>query len=724
MSADFKQLSLDILRDIYGGSRRLAMYPLGHPITQETLKKPLSGLNDIFLIKHSFAIELFKERLLAEGMLLEDTVYVAGLALDLKKHKLQNAVLYSHITVGDLYNFLSILVSRPGPFEDNVARILKSKNMDAVDVNVKNPPKLFSFDTDDLSDANRRFDIGERVNQVIAEKPDVIALYYMGRLKHDEDVREQLGVDFRLGYLANYFKEALKCLDRDKGLKLLEDAILSTSWLDDSVEPQTILGLQRLFCDYLSENPDQEVLSSIYQLFKKVGAPENVMNQVFNKSSILKLKTFQESETIVNTLKCADPSRVDPAALKKTVFKLAASQQRVYMQDLLDQLMRSLSSPTNELRQKAIHLVATAAEVLANGGFFQEYNHICKETVRLSLMPTDTLEPVELAAELAWLALKNSRWQEFKFLCRTLKGVTEDRFQAESKKSAAGKKLAEISESSQLARVVGNLLEHNWSEEANDFFEGFGSLGSKDIIRMLASKITHPDINVRSRVIKLLVSMKKDSAEILTEMLKEMVDRVKGGVISEDEWYYFRNILRVLRDVRAEECLPYLEMMISWPIVRMKIEVIKTLDGMSAAGAGKLLEKLTHDGSFEVRKSAVMAMGLSGHPDMVPRLRDIFLRDPGCRPVAIASLGRIGGTQARDILIGIFEDDQLFRDLGISKRDSEAIRMTILKALSIIGDEVAVQKLAEYSEKGLAKSLFKKDLISSTARIILGDRRK
>jgi hypothetical protein len=84
MNNDIKQLSLDILRDIYGSSRRLALYPLGHPITQETLKKPLSMLNDIFTFKHSFTIDLFKQRVLGEGVLLDDTVYVSGIALEMK----------------------------------------------------------------------------------------------------------------------------------------------------------------------------------------------------------------------------------------------------------------------------------------------------------------------------------------------------------------------------------------------------------------------------------------------------------------------------------------------------------------------------------------------------------------------------------------------------------------------------------------------------------------
>ena len=91
---DVKKTSLDILRDLYGSSRRLNLYPLGHPMTQDTLKKPLETLNSVFAFKHSFTIELLREMVLTEGIFIEDTIYVSGLALAMKKHRLSNMVFY------------------------------------------------------------------------------------------------------------------------------------------------------------------------------------------------------------------------------------------------------------------------------------------------------------------------------------------------------------------------------------------------------------------------------------------------------------------------------------------------------------------------------------------------------------------------------------------------------------------------------------------------------
>jgi len=700
------------------------MYPLGHPVTQETLKKPLDSLNKLYLIKHSFTIELVNNMLLAEGICLEDTIYVSGIALDMKKHKLNNLILCSTINVGDLYHLLLMLTAKAGPYEDNVQRVLNSKKITSVRVNIESPPRLFNFDHTGVSGDPGQFSLKKRVRSIISKRSGVIAGYYLNKVRNDDDILKYLNVDFRYKYIADQFKEAFYDMGMEQGKKLLENTVYSTNWLDDDINPDTLIGMKKLFTDFLGKFKDDDVLAELYELFKKVGAPDAILEQIFSKSTVLKLRTFQESEEIINTLRFSDPSMIDPPHLKKTLFKLAATGQRNYFGDLIDQLLKSLSSPTNELRQKGLSLAITAGEVLSRGGFPVEFNYICRESVRLALTPSETIEPIELAAQLTWQSLKDGMWQELKFLTSTLKGIRDDKTQPEAKRSLAGSKITEIAESSLLGETFSKILEKGWSDESSGFFDTFSNLGARSIIRMLADRLIHPDINMRSRVIKLLVGMKKDTADVLTQILSEMVEQYKGGQLKDEQWYLYRNILRVLKEVRADEAVTYLEIMTNWEDSRIKIEIIKTLEGMPAENAGKLLEKLAGDPDSEIRKAAVVAMGLTGHPDMVPRLVNIFFDHPDSRINAIAAIGRIGGPQARDRLIEIFEDNSFFAEFDISKKDTEQIRVAILKALSRINDHVVMEKLEEYSQTDFDKSLFKKDLLSNTAKIILDSKTK
>jgi HEAT repeat protein len=724
IAVDIRNLSLEILRDLYGSSRRLSMYPLGHPITQESLKKPLSVLNKIFAFKHSFAVELFKSNLLAEGILIEDTIYASGLALDMKKHNINNIVFSSSVNIGDLYHFLSLLVSRPEQNREPLDKELQNRDINCVTVNAERIYNLFRFDRVEMVNDTSRFLLADRIKTILSRKPEIIVAFYLGRLATDDDVLNYIEVDLRLGYVAGHFRDALKSLNQEKAVKLLEDVVFSANWLDDGINSDTVLGLRELFGDYLAAHPENNILPDIYNLFKKVGTPDAIMSRVFDKSSILKLRAFQETESIVNTLRFADPSRVDPEGLRKTVFKLAAAGQGGYLSDLLDQLLGSLSSPTNELRQKAMHLIVTAGDVLSSGGFFEEFNSICREALRIALLPTETLEPLELVAELSWQAIKKRRWKELKVLAGTLKGIRDDKSHPESKRSLAASKLIELSESSLLAESVSSIMDSEFSEDSGGLLDAMGELGSRETIRKLTEKIAHPDINVRSRVMRLLTSMRDQSAEVLAQILSELVQEFKGEAIDSQKWYYVRNILRVIKDIRAENAFPYLEIISNWPDSRIKLEVIKTLEGMPPEDAGKLLEKLSKDYDAEIRKTAVIAMGLTGHPDMVPRLKEAFKNQPDCRTTAVVSIGRIGSPEARDWLISVFEDEDLLTRMNLSKKEAEQLRIAILKSLSYINDETAVLKLEEYSRKSFSKSLFKKDLLSNTAKLILDTKSK
>jgi HEAT repeat protein len=183
-------------------------------------------------------------------------------------------------------------------------------------------------------------------------------------------------------------------------------------------------------------------------------------------------------------------------------------------------------------------------------------------------------------------------------------------------------------------------------------------------------------------------------------------------------------MLRVLKDIGAVESLPLLEAMITWPDDRMRLEIIKTLEGMPPEAAIKILVKLVNYGPYEIRRSAIISMGLSANAVSIPYLRDIIFEFPDSRQAAIAALARIGNSEARDILIKIFEDEGLYMAHRVEKKDIEEIRLLILRALAEISDETAIRKIEEYSQKTFSKSLFKKDILSNTAKIILTGKKR
>ena len=103
---EIKAISLEILRDLYSASRKLMMYPLGHPITNDILRKPYERLCEVFKFKNSFVLQVYNQRLVAEGLLLEDNVFVSGLLMDLTRHNIRTIVLTADLAVFNPFDFL------------------------------------------------------------------------------------------------------------------------------------------------------------------------------------------------------------------------------------------------------------------------------------------------------------------------------------------------------------------------------------------------------------------------------------------------------------------------------------------------------------------------------------------------------------------------------------------------------------------------------------------
>jgi len=114
---------------------------------------------------------------------------------------------------------------------------------------------------------------------------------------------------------------------------------------------------------------------------------------------------------------------------------------------------------------------------------------------------------------------------------------------------------------------------------------------------------------------------------------------------------------------------------------------------------------------------------MSGHPDMLKYLRSLLNTLTSERELVVVAIGRIGGINARDILIELYENPNIYKNLDISKKEEQKIKVAILKSLSVIGDDVSKSKIELYSKKGKNK-LFKKDVLSETALFLINGHKK
>jgi len=714
---DIKEVCLDILRDLYSASRQLMMYPMGHPVTNDTLLKPLDRLNAIFSFKKSFVIQVYNGRLVCEGLLLENTVFVEGLIHDFEKHDIAALEFTSDLILGDLYHFLNGLLEGKSPAEDYFSKFIEKMNIKTIRINNPKPSTLFDFDDTMIGLPNKKFELYDRIREILNNKTKSVIDFYLGKIKTDNDIAMLLKMDLRLAFLENHFAFTVSSMTEKQALEIFKQVIYSTNWLGVSADKQALDGINRLWRDYAGQSEDVSILLPVYDIFKSVGATDAVLESVFDKATLIKLNAVRDAEEMVESLKSNQAREIDFQILRKTVFKLAADKYSRPLEQLMSQLLKSLSSLVLDTRQRSLRLSIETIETLTDGVFWDIYSNVVKEALRLSFLGRTGTEMIELIGWIVEKSSEHSRWEELKICAQALQTIAGQ--STNEKNKFASDKLAELAESPIINDILVDAVLSG--KGGTELYDAISIIASKKIAAVLVEKIDSPDKTVRARIIKSLTLMGKESGP---EVIKKLAEIVSAGESYDDNsWYKLRNILRVTGKIKYLEALPYFDVLTRWKQTRIKLELISACESMESSATGVLLSKLATDEDREVRKAAIIALGMSGHPDMLKYLRSLLNTLTSERELVVVAIGRIGGINARDILIELYENPNIYKNLDISKKEEQKIKVAILKSLSVIGDDVSKSKIELYSKKGKNK-LFKKDVLSETALFLINGHKK
>jgi HEAT repeat protein len=83
---------------------------------------------------------------------------------------------------------------------------------------------------------------------------------------------------------------------------------------------------------------------------------------------------------------------------------------------------------------------------------------------------------------------------------------------------------------------------------------------------------------------------------------------------------------------------------------------------------------------------------------MVPLLIDTARRYPAVTIHAITALGKLGGEEARQFLVGLLDDGDSLADFAGGQISKDDLRLAIVKALGSIGDDGSIDKIKKYKD--------------------------
>jgi hypothetical protein len=174
-----------------------------------------------------------------------------------------------------------------------------------------------------------------------------------------------------------------------------------------------------------------------------------------------------------------------------------------------------------------------------------------------------------------------------------------------------------------------------------------------------------------------IAKLERESTKVLLELMAEEQDRqarvfyvdllkdvgknqitLLGELLSDERWYFVRNIVSVLGESKMDQALLFLRKASDHENVRIRQEVIKGLLTIGGKKAASILLKLLRDKDTGVQKSAIHAYGNfpgigaeeSRHLIEFLEYRSLGKKDLDLTFEAFKTLGKIGGLEAMDFL--------------------------------------------------------------------------
>jgi HEAT repeat protein len=216
-------------------------------------------------------------------------------------------------------------------------------------------------------------------------------------------------------------------------------------------------------------------------------------------------------------------------------------------------------------------------------------------------------------------------------------------------------------------------------EEDSEAVAGLLRLGGKGIISGLLETLAKEESRrVRQRLVQMLAAMGEEVLENVKEHL------------SDERWYFVRNLVLIIGEVGDSRFIPHLEATLAHEDPRVRSETALALMNMQTEGAVDLLIKATHDSDLEVSlfaihllgspersrgkqrleqllrlsnwrgqnseviRTATIALGQIGEPSSLPALQDISRRKPrlfkkrreGVREAAAWAVAKLEGADS------------------------------------------------------------------------------
>lgn len=714
-------LGTEIVRESFTAARRLRMYEPDHPMVASVCERPFFLFKKWFRLRQSLVLAQAGNSVSVSGISLLPIVFTSNFSRAMGESKVSNFTFHDTLSPTELALFLSHLFglqARRVPLK----ACLEQKKV--LSVEIDGPTARLVLETENSLSQSYRQDYSYRhmAKAVLKNRPELLAAFVSGTIGRQKEMLERWGIEFRMKVLEEALFTVLEEMNDQMVLTLLETTLPVNFTLPEEVAAKQ-QAFRFLVNTALKTRDKEKFLTRLKTFLDSKGIPRPFYESALDVSSRLKLEITSELENlgqrILEGIGAEELNRY--AELFVKCLKLRRPE---VVGHNLGSIAEALVSPLAEARQGAYLVARKVLEPIASAEP-EQFLIFLRRLVGYVVDQKESLEFAETLLLISELCIEKKFYQPL----GEMLGLLAGRLELEEPGIPLGSLLIrKVLENLNRTEIVQKLISELDTEERGRAVwvrQILTAIGSLEVAQTLSEKMSDPSRFVRQNVLKILSNLGNNALVVAATLLADPSNyrRKPEGALEEESWYRLRNAIHILGNLRREAAVPVLEMPAADSDFRLRKEVVKALEKLPGRRGLPLLKKLTLDASEEIRRMAFVTISSSAGEEDLDFLFSRF--DPASADTipVIYAVSCIGGSRARDFLIGLLDPTTPLGRRLIDQTGGQTMpaKVAILKGLARIGDERSNVKIREVADSlsKTQKLLLTSNPLSDTAKILL-----
>ncbi len=672
---NLNELAQDMARECGLACKKAGIYGPDHPAALKAAEKPFLAVRRFFDVRPILPLHLMRGKLSIAQVQLKETHLTDQFVQYVQMLDIFGILFDEKLSVRDLSVFLNSLTKRENRFAQrfDLGTVLKQQGVTTIEVNSERAMRFFESRKQYRGEIAGDFSVRHFLREQLPDEPLELAKLW----KVNDSQLEGQGVDFR-GHLVSHIQpEKIAMISRQS---------FETAFSQAQNDPALFATLQSM----AAFHPDRHQ-------FKQVPVPSQSPEvEQQDEITLIRKEARLQLDAAFEKAISADATSNDLHTIENAFERVIKTGQSEYAEQFVTKMITTLSIAENSVKRQSVLVLLkllSLEQQVAGHSVFKSAIALIAELVRTK---AESFEHGEIGVALIERFLSSERYPELVPLALALDGRIDRMLGVTTVDSPIVKRLRDtIHHPTYLEKVVQTALHGATPQSRHTALQLIGALRSEEVAMSLASQISHPERSVRQTVLKTLGEMGTVAESVCIDLLTQVRH---FSTENPDRWYKIRNALNLLGHLVARTASSVLRPLVDDLDPRVRGELVLCLEKIKGEEEIDLLLECATDPDKEVRARAASALGAIGSRETVAPIIRILQEghDIDCIRL-VASLGRIGGDEAKQFLASALSDDELAQRLSqnISK---DELRAAVIRALGTIADPDALSHVKRFSE--------------------------